>query len=180
MGKDFIVTYTGVEFYPLKSTPEDINAIDIAHSLSLMCRANGHMIRFFSVAQHSINCYYEAVARGYSKRVQLGCLLHDGSEAYISDITRPVKTYLDTYRQIEEKVQSLVYARFGLGDLTEEELEQIKICDDIQLSVEFKELHEHTDFECDYEPMGKADLSNRDPEIVKEEFLKILNRLLEE
>ena len=39
------------------------------------------MKHFYSVAQHSIACAEEAKARGYSARVQLGCLLHDASEA---------------------------------------------------------------------------------------------------
>ena len=78
-----ILTYSGIRFYPLEPVKEDIKIEDIAHSLSLMTRANGHCKHFYSVAQHSINCYKEAKARGYSERVQLGSLLHDKS--YISD-----------------------------------------------------------------------------------------------
>jgi 5'-deoxynucleotidase YfbR-like HD superfamily hydrolase len=71
---------------PRCASLDQIDERDIAHALSLVCRANGHFPHFFSVAQHSINCMKEAAARGYSTRVQLGCLLHDGSEAYLSDI----------------------------------------------------------------------------------------------
>lgn len=76
---DYILTYSKTKFYPLEPVMEDIKIEDIAHALSLMTRANGHFKNFYSVAQHSINCYKEAKVLGLSKRVQLGCLLHDAS-----------------------------------------------------------------------------------------------------
>jgi uncharacterized protein len=90
-----ILTYTNTLFYPLAPRPDEVKVEDIAHALSQMCRANGHFKTFYSVAQHSINCAQEARARGLSNRIQLACLLHDASEAYISDITRPVECYLN-------------------------------------------------------------------------------------
>ena len=94
LGMDYISTYMGEDFTPLSPNINQIYIEDIAHALSLMCRANGHFIRFYSVAQHSINCANEAKARGLSARVQTACLLHDGSEAYLSDVPRPVKRLL--------------------------------------------------------------------------------------
>ena len=44
----------------------------------------------------------EAQKRNYSTTVLLATLLHDASESYLSDITRPVKRELDKYRQIEK------------------------------------------------------------------------------
>lgn len=117
---------------------DDIKIVDIAHALSLMTRANGHFEHFYSVAQHAINCYKEAKARGYSKRVQLGCLLHDASESYISDLTRPVKQNLSEYFVIEEKLQGLIYEKYGIGDLSEEEISFIRDVDDSMLYHEFK------------------------------------------
>ena len=78
--ENYISTYTNRKINPVQPVAEDIVIEDIAHSLSLMTRANGHLTHFYSVAQHTINCYKEAKARGYSERVQLGCLLHDASE----------------------------------------------------------------------------------------------------
>ena len=82
----YILTYKKIEFYPLNPKIEDIDIEDIAHALSLLCRANGHFKHFYSVGLHSINCASEAISRGYSQNVVLGCLLHDGSEAYLADI----------------------------------------------------------------------------------------------
>ena len=135
---DFITTYTGVRFTPLNPDKEQICIFDIAHSLSLLCRANGHCQHFYSVAQHCVNCAKEAKARGFSPRVQLACLLHDGSEAYISDITRPVKKNLKQYIEIEKHLQEQVYERFLFSPLTEEEIEKIGQIDDDILIWEFK------------------------------------------
>lgn len=103
---DCILTYTKVSFNPLEAVEEDIRIEDIAHALSLLTRANGHCRHFYSVAQHSIACCREARSRGYSARVQLGCLLHDASESYISDITRPVKINLPEYTEIEKNYRT--------------------------------------------------------------------------
>ena len=93
--------FTNVVMYPLNPRKEDFRISDIAHALSLMTRANGHFLHFYSVAQHCLNCSYEAEARGYSRRMQLALLLHDASEAYLSDVTRPVKAGMPRYREIE-------------------------------------------------------------------------------
>lgn len=122
---------------PLCASPDQIDERDIAHALSLVCRANGHFPHFFSVAQHSINCMKEAAARGYSKRVQLGCLLHDASEAYLSDITRPIKPHLTGYFEIEAKLQGQIFEKWLTPTLTEEERKQVFQIDDDMLYHEF-------------------------------------------
>ena len=65
---DYITTYTEEHFYPTNPDPDKLKPEDIAHSLSLQCRGNGHVKVFFSVAQHCINCAKEAEARGLSPR----------------------------------------------------------------------------------------------------------------
>lgn len=174
---DYILTYSKIKFYPMNPIIDDINIKDIAHALSLMTRANGHFKYFYSVAQHSINCYREAKARGYSKRIQLGCLLHDGSECYISDLTRPVKQNLDKYIEMEEKIQGMIYQKFGLGDLSKEEKERIKDIDDALLYYEFKSLMGERIFdEKPYIARGH-DFSLRGFKTVENEFISIYNLL---
>ena len=107
-----IKTYTGIMVDPKNASADEICINDIAHALSMLCRANGHFPHFYSVGQHSINCAKEAEARGYSRRVQLGCLLHDASEAYLSDITRPVKPYLVGYLDIEASLQKVIFDKW--------------------------------------------------------------------
>lgn len=133
-------TYTGNKIDPMSMTASDISIQDIAHALSLTCRGGGHVSYFFSVAQHSINCMNEAKARGWSERLQLACLLHDASEAYISDIIRPVKAHLSNYLEIESSIMNAIFERFGLADLSEEENAMWKQIDDDMMNFELKNL----------------------------------------
>lgn len=134
---DYITTSNKIHFTPLEPESSQILIGDIAHALSMMTRANGHFPEFYSVAQHSIQCCEEAAARGYSRRVILACLLHDASEAYLADITRPVKKNLTGYLAYEQILQDAIYIRF-LGSVPDEaERELVKEIDDGLLSHEF-------------------------------------------
>ncbi len=133
---DHITTYTKVHFTPLDPRVEDVRIADIAHALSLMTRANGHFPVFHSIAQHCIECCEEAAARGESRRVQLAALLHDAGEAYMADITRPIKVHLPTYRAIEDGLLAVIYERF-LGGITREEEAAVSAIDDALLYHEF-------------------------------------------
>ena len=106
--REKIRTFSGIHMSPADPRPEEICIEDIAHALSLMTRANGHFPVFYSVAQHSLDCAAMAQAEGRSSREVLACLLHDASEAYLSDITRPVKGCLPEYRRIEQVLQEIV------------------------------------------------------------------------
>ena len=109
---DYITTYTKKHFTPLTPVADNIDIRDIAHALSLMVRANGHFPEFYSVAQHSIHCAREAIARKADPRMAILCLLHDASEAYIADITRPLKRNLEEYREAEYRLQTAIYEKF--------------------------------------------------------------------
>lgn len=134
----YITTYMKIHFEPLNPNPDDIRIEDIAHAQSLMTRANGHFPEFYSVAQHSIACAAEGEARGYSPRMILACLLHDASEAYLSDITRPVKSVLGGYQVIEKNLQEAIYKKFLAMPLSDKENTMIKVVDDACLYYEFE------------------------------------------
>ncbi len=136
---DYITTYSKVKFKPLEPVAEDIHIEDIAHSLSMLCRANGHYSSFYSVGAHCLNCYEEAVARRETPRVKMACLLHDATESYLSDVTRPVKQYLSDYRRIEDDLMKAIYEKFLGSPLTEYEETMVKHIDDAMLYYEFLE-----------------------------------------
>lgn len=136
----YITTYSKKPLDPVTAEADEIKLVDIAHALSLMCRANGHFPYFYSVAQHCVNCVKEAAARGYSRRVQLGCLLHDASEAYLSDVTRPIKQLLPYYLEVEERLQNVIFDKWITPPLTEKERAQIFEVDDALLYHEFMEI----------------------------------------
>ncbi len=138
--KNVMKTYSGLRLDPFDPKPEEIRIEDIAHALSLLCRGNGQVTHFYSVAQHCLNCEREAEARGLNRRLRLACLLHDASEAYLNDIIRPVKQCLTEYKEAEDHFLEVIYQRFGLGGLTEEEWSVVKEIDDALLVYDLVEL----------------------------------------
>lgn len=121
-----ITTYGGTRFDPMDPRPEDLHIGDIAHALSLLCRGNGHVHTFWSVGRHCLCCAREALARGFTPRTALACLLHDASEAYLSDVPSPFKERMPVYRALEERLMDMVYGRFLGSPLTAEEARLVK------------------------------------------------------
>ena len=137
---NYITTYTGIHFYPTEPKSEDLDIRDIAHALSLLCRGNGHVKYFLSVGQHCIRCAREASARGYGDRIALICLLHDASEAYMSDVPRPTKREIPVYTEWEEHLLAIIYEKYLGGQPTEEEAHIMKQIDDDVLYYDLLEL----------------------------------------
>jgi 5'-deoxynucleotidase YfbR-like HD superfamily hydrolase len=105
----FIQTVTGKRFYPLEPRAEDVDIKDIAHALSNQCRFAGHVRAFYSVAQHSV------IVAGYlPPYLALHGLLHDAAEAYTFDCPAPIKPGFPQFVEIEARILSAVYERFGL------------------------------------------------------------------
>ena len=176
----YITTGSGIHFDPMEPDKNLIEIKDIAHSLSLMCRANGHFREFYSVAQHSLACALEAEYRGYSERVIMGCLLHDASEAYLSDITRPVKAYLDFYMEVEDRLQDVIWKKYMGSCPDAEERKQIFEIDDQMLSMEFHQLMPE-DVNDDYRHLErKLSCIYEDPGLVEKEYLDMFDRLQSE
>lgn len=138
VNKATITTIGGRRFDPTAPEEKDIVIEDIAHSLSLLCRANGHFREFFSVGRHCLNCAAEAAARGYGTRVELLCLLHDATEAYMSDMTRPLKRQLPYYRDCEERLFLRILHALDVAPPTALEAALVKEIDDCMLYHEFR------------------------------------------
>jgi 5'-deoxynucleotidase YfbR-like HD superfamily hydrolase len=89
-----------------------INANDIVCALSKICRFNGQISHFYSVAQHSV--LVESLAPPALKRA---ALIHDCAEAYIQDIISPLKNMLDEsaigYRHIEDEFNRVIFEFFN-------------------------------------------------------------------
>lgn len=137
---DWFVTFTGRRFYPLDPRVEDIDIRDIAHSLALQTRWNGHCKNFYSVASHSLACLRVVEEMNKARDVVEGegaaeqerawadearwALMHDAAEAYTGDIIRPLKRSLVTWdadgvfapfgKVVEEPLLQLIAERFGL------------------------------------------------------------------
>jgi len=170
---DHITTYSGEDFTPLDPSTDQIHIEDIAHALSLICRANGHISNFYSIAQHSINCANEAKARGFSIRIQIACLLHDASEAYLSDITKPVKKYLPEYLKIEKRLQDAIYEKFLGSPLTGDELTHIDQIDNDVLASELSVLMKKTIIDTCPELRGKPSFEFCSFGEIEDDFIRI-------
>lgn len=105
----WISTVSGRKFYVFNPKVEDIFIEDGAHSLSLLCRFNGHTPDFYSVAQHSIY-----VSKMCSEENALCGLLHDLTEAYIGDMASPLKRRMDAFNEVEEVIWKQIAIKFGL------------------------------------------------------------------
>jgi uncharacterized protein len=106
---DWMQTYTGRAFWPLDPRPDEIDIMDIAHGLGMACRYGGHTIRFYSVAEHCVH-----IANAAPDHLKLPALLHDASEAYLSDVIRPIKRHLAGYKAIEVELERCIAERFAL------------------------------------------------------------------
>jgi hypothetical protein len=85
---------------------------DIAHSLGMICRYNGAVRHFYSVAEHSI------IVSLLMQELKLGDpmegLLHDAQEAYVSDMVSPWKQLLSGWNSFEDMVEAPLRKHFGL------------------------------------------------------------------
>ena len=104
-----ITTFTGKEVDPLELRDCDVDILDIAHALALLCRFNGHCREFYSVAQHSV-----WVSEHCPPEHALAGLLHDAAEAYLGDVPTPLKRRLPEFEDAEQRAQSVIARVFGL------------------------------------------------------------------
>lgn len=116
-GVPLLVTRTGRRLDVSNIGPDDIDLEDIIWSTSMTCRYNGYVREFYSVAEHMVLCS-KLVAVDYpeSGRHVRAALLHDAVEAYVSDLPNPVKAHVAQYKELEQKVERVIWAKFGLPD----------------------------------------------------------------
>jgi hypothetical protein len=115
---DWMQTFMGARFYPCDPRAEDVDPLDIAHALSLLCRYGGHVDRFYSVAEHCV-----LMSQAVAPENALAALLHDATEAYVVDVPRPLKHALPEYQLIEAHVWLAIADRFNLDYRLPEEVD---------------------------------------------------------
>lgn len=105
---DWMQSYTGRRVYPIDLRVEDICIEDIAHSLAYQCRFNGHCMRYYSVAEHSV-----IVSRHVPPYLYLDGLLHDAIEYCLHDMVKPLKPSFPEYVTAELAGERVIAQKFG-------------------------------------------------------------------
>lgn len=111
-----IETYSGISANILDLQDNHIDLEDIAVSLGNICRYNGHLPKFYSVAEHSCHVANWLLDSGHDHKTVLTGLLHDASEAYVGDMVRPLKRHPEFgayHQKVEEEIAQKISAKFG-------------------------------------------------------------------
>lgn len=170
---NWIQTYSGKFYQYLKRNAHNIVIEDIAHALSLICRFSGQCREFYSVAQHC------CIAHDYADSdIKLETLLHDASEAYISDIPRPIKQIIPEIKELEQFIQVQVASRFKFRWPT---MGRIEILDSQLLLAEAQQLFDHPiAWKIEgLDPLDIGPLYCWKPKVAETEFLQRFDKLME-
>lgn len=128
----WLLTHSGRHIDLIDPQPDMIRIEDIIKGLSRESRFAGQTKYYYTVAQHSV-----VASKIVDPEFALEALLHDASEAYIKDIPRPLKHLLPDYCRIEDKLQAVIRARFGLP---ESQSDQVTSADRTMLATERRDL----------------------------------------
>jgi len=97
----------------------------IALSLSRLNRFNGYTKYPYSVAQHSVYCALQ-IDNG-DPELALAALLHDAAEAFVGDVTRPLKQLCPDYLNIEDRVQRAIYRYYELPERMPDAVKEVDV-----------------------------------------------------
>jgi uncharacterized protein len=134
----YIITASGKKINIFNPDVTIVNDLEIACSLSKVCRFNGQCSYFYSNLLHSINVSLLCK----TKIGQQAALKHEFSEAFYGDVIHPIKytTHLDVYRILEKQFQKLIYLK-DLGISVEPA--EVKYADNVALLIESYFLNKH-------------------------------------
>lgn len=177
----YVMTYTGKMFNPFYPDENLICVEDIAHALSMQCRYNGHINKFYSVAEHSIDVALLLRMLGLSPRAQLLGLLHDASEAYLSDIPAPIKQCLHEYKNLEDALGMTIYRKLHplYGDISVNDFYYVSLVDKEIAILESRKLMRVADWN-NRETLFDISFHCWESKQAKEMFIRFYSTLLEE
>lgn len=140
----WMLTATGATVDLRNPTADSISTLDIAHSLALTNRFTGHTTRPYSVAEHSL-LVDEIMAREFGPMppaALLAALVHDAHEAYVGDISTPLKQAIGPWvvEDMERHVWHAVQHHFGTREASRDYASLIKRCDLMALAMERRDL----------------------------------------
>ncbi len=127
-----IQTNSGYFFDFLKPEEYRPAVYEIGYALSNLCRFTGHVEKFYSVAQHSV-----LVSLIVPPHLAYEGLMHDCAEAFIGDMSAPLKRLMPQYKELEKAIEMAIFPRLGLSYPSPAE---IKSADLVVLATEKRDL----------------------------------------
>ncbi len=168
----WINTVSGKRFDILDPKEDQIDITDIARGLSNIGRYSGQTKEFYSVAEHS---YLASYAIDQRDDLPLMALLHDSAEAYLGDVTSPLKALLPKYRGLETLVLRIILRKFGLPSTLPQEVEEV---DRRMLATEAEVLFERNEeWLIPFKPYDNIRISPLPPDLAEFAFMERLQQL---
>jgi hypothetical protein len=141
----WIETFSGKRFDLVDPDPDQVDLRDVAYALARINRFTGHTSEPYSVGEHSLHVL-RLVERAHpgDPRLLAHALLHDAAEAYVGDVSAPMKfamrkvhgSGVSWYDVIEERVMAAILTALGLPPPTPEQHLAVKRADWTMLMTE--------------------------------------------
>lgn len=134
-------TASGKRVHLLQPDVASIDVYDIAHHLARINRFNGatHGQHGINVACHSFWVADYLYHQTRDALLAMHGLLHDAHEAYLGDITGPVKAIPavgQALRPIEQALQQAILDALKIPAMTRSQASQVKAADSLSLAIE--------------------------------------------
>jgi len=120
----------------LDPDPKLMTAQVIGWHLSQQNRYAGACRRPYSVAEHAMLVARRLETTGEEAEVVMAGLHHDDAEAFLGDLTRPLKAQLLRYCEIEDLMMAVIWHGLGLARISETEAMVVKDADNWALAAE--------------------------------------------
>jgi 5'-deoxynucleotidase YfbR-like HD superfamily hydrolase len=164
-----ITLFSGESYDFLKPETNRIKIEDVAHGLSNQCRFGGHVVEFYSIAEHCVRAsYINPEVEAYDK------LMHDSAETVMVDLPTPLKRLLRDYTNLLHRVETNFGSVFQFQHPMSDE---VKMADLVMLATEKRDLKPHAKDERWGILEGIAELPDRiEPWSPKEARARFLER----
>lgn len=166
--------------FDLVAPSEEIEVGDIAGALAKLCRFGGQCDKFYSVAEHSVLCAWQAYSDRQELPACLAVLFHDATEAICGDVIRPLKIMLGEYGPIYKRVETAIGKALGIDFAKYKDV--IREIDNAVLFAEMRSMFPNDTVEWVGETDGRKldiQLNFWEPERAESEFLMAVRELSE-
>lgn len=132
--------YSGAKYWPFEPKAEEVDLMDIAHSLASKARYNGHTKFPIWVAQHSVYTAICNIEGHNSYQDRLERLMHDASEYVVGDLIRPLKyspSFAAPFKEVEDLNEAVIADALALAHPHKP---HVKIADEMVTTAEVRQL----------------------------------------